>query len=253
MTPLLAAGPAVDAPGWGLAFAAGLISLASPCVAPLIPGYMAYISGVSANGQAAAGAARRVVSSSLLFVLGFTFIFVLLGSSATSLSTLLRSQKDVMYQISGGVMIAMGLLLMGLLRVPLLMREHRPTLNVDSLGPAGPVVLGMAFAIGWTPCIGPILATILLYASTAQTAGEGGLLLFVYSLGFGLPLVLAALAWTRGPASFDWLRRRGPLLTKLGGAVIVVLGALFLSGQWFHLNVWAQRLYGDVLGLGAVG
>lgn len=240
-------------PGWGLAFAAGLISVASPCVAPLIPGYMGYISGVSAGGTVAIGARRRVFVSSLLFVLGFTFIFVLLGSSVTSLSTVLREQKEVMYQISGGVMIAMGLLLMGLLRVPFLMREYRPMVNVDSLGPAGPVILGMAFAIGWTPCIGPILGTILLYATTAQTAGEGALLLFVYSMGFGIPFILAALAWTNGPARLDWLQRHGLLLNRIGGAMIVVLGVLFLTGQWYRLNIWAQQLYAEVPGLGALG
>lgn len=253
MTALLAAGPGLDAPGWGLAFAAGVVSVASPCVAPIIPGYMAYISGVSATGTVAVGAGRRVLASSLLFVLGFTFIFVLLGSSITSLSSLLREQQVLTYRVSGGVMILMGLLLMGLVRVPFLMREYRPTLNVDSLGPAGPVVLGMAFAIGWTPCIGPILGTILLYASTAQTAGEGALLLFVYSLGFGIPFVLVALAWTRGPARLDWLRRHGDLLTKVGGAVIVGLGVLFLTGQWYRLNLWAQKFFADVPGLGGLG
>jgi len=235
------------------AFWAGVYSLVSPCVAPLIPVYMAYISGVSINSDGTLARGSRdlghVLTSCLLFVLGFTFVFVLLGSSAGFISEFLKNQRDTMYRVSGIFMIVMGLLMVGMLRVPFLMREHRPNINPDAFGPAGPVLFGMAFAFGWTPCIGPVLATILLRASADATAGSGGILLLIYSMGFGLPFVLAGVAWSRGMQSFGFLSRHYGMLTAVGAAIIIGMGILFVTGQWFHLNIWSRQLYDKWLAL----
>lgn len=236
--------PGVEAPGWGLAFGAGLLSSLSPCVVPLIPVYMAYISGVSLE-QARGNSGRnaiQVLGASLLFALGFTFVFVALGTSASFAGGFLDDHRRLLYQVSGGVMIAMGLLMTGLLRVPFLMREYRPTFNSSSLGSAGPVLLGMAFALGWTPCIGPVLASILFYAGATETAGQGGLLLLVYSLGFALPLVVGGVAWSHGLRAFSWLQRSYGPLALAGGALLVLVGVLFLTDQWYRVNLWTDKL-----------
>ena len=239
--------PAVDAPGWGLAFGAGLLSSLSPCVLPLIPVYMAYISGVSIQGGRQAAGVRttfNALGATLLFVLGFTFVFVALGTSASLLGGFLEEHERELYQVSGGLMVLMGLLMMGLLRIPLLHREYRPALNASSLGSAGPVLFGMAFALGWTPCVGPVLASILFYAGTSQTAGQGGLLLLVYSMGFGLPLVIGGVAWAHGVRLFSRpLRWYGPM-TVAGGVLLVLVGALFIADQWYRINLWTDTLLG---------
>jgi cytochrome c-type biogenesis protein len=239
--------PAVDAPGWGLAFAAGLISSLSPCVLPLIPVYMAYVSGVSVQGAGQTVGVRstfHTLNASLLFVLGFTFVFVALGTSASLLGGLLEENQRLLYQISGGLMIAMGLLMTGFLRPSLLNRDYRPALNAASLGSAGPVLFGMAFALGWTPCVGPVLASILFYAGTSETAGQGGLLLLVYSLGFGLPLVIGALAWSHGMRLFSGLQRWYGAMTLAGGVLMILVGVLFIADQWYRVNIWTDRLLG---------
>lgn len=229
------------------ALGAGVYSLVSPCVAPLIPVYMAYISGVSINPDGTLARGSRdlghVVMSCLLFVLGFTFVFVLLGSSAGFVSEFLKDHRDLVNQVSGVFMIAMGLLMLGMLRIPFLMREWRPNVNPDLFGPAGPVLFGMAFAFAWTPCIGPVLGAILLKASTEATAGSGGILLLIYSMGFGLPFILAGVAWSQGVQSFGFLSRHYSLLTVAGAAIIIVTGIFFFTGQSAHLNSWALQFY----------
>lgn len=184
--------------------------------------------------------------ATLLFVLGFTFVFVALGTSASLLGGFLEEHQRPLYQVSGGLMVLMGLLMTGLLRIPLLHREYRPALNSTSLGSAGPVLFGMAFALEWTPCVGPVLASILFYAGTSQTAGQGGLLLLVYSLGFGLPLVIGGVAWAHGLRLFSRpLRWYGPM-TVAGGVLLVLVGALFIADQWYRVNVWTDSLLGQV-------
>jgi len=233
-------------PGWGLAFIAGLLSFFSPCVAPLAPVYLAYITGLSTQGGVAVAqrpGIAHVMGHCLLFVLGFTFIFVLLGSSISFVASFFQEQRQLLYQVAGGGMVVMGLLVSGLLRPSFLAREWRLQLDTSSLGPAGPTLFGMAFALGWTPCVGPILASILLYAGAAETAGRGGLLLLVYSLGFGIPFIIGAIAWTYGLRLFSGLGRYYGILNIVAGALIALMGVLLLTGQWYRLNIWAQKLY----------
>ncbi len=214
---------------------------------PLIPVYMAYISGVSLQGAGQSSGLRNTLdalSATLLFTLGFTFVFVALGTSASLLGGVLDEHRRLLYQISGGVMVVMGILMAGLLRVPLLKREYRPAFNAASLGSTGPVLFGMAFALGWTPCVGPVLASVLFYAGTSETAGQGGLLLFVYSLGFALPLVIGGVAWAHGLRLSSWLQRCYGKLTLAGGILLMVVGALFIADQWYRVNVWTDKLLG---------
>ncbi len=235
----------VPEPGWGVAFAAGMASFLSPCAAPLAPGYLAYIASTTLQGDAAnqRQAALRTLSVSILFMLGFTLIFVFLGTSVSFFSSFFQEHRATMYQVAGGAMIAFGLFIAGLPRVAWLQREWSVNLSPDIFGPAAPVLLGMAFAFAWTPCIGPILGSILFYAGATETAGRGGLLLFVYSLGFGIPFILAGLGFASTLRVFAWVRRHYLLVNGIGGALLIGLGLILLLGRWGYLNLWFQRAY----------
>jgi cytochrome c-type biogenesis protein len=240
----------VTQPGWALAFGAGVLSFLSPCMAPLVPGYLSFVSGVSVQDiqRGDRVALAKVLGASLLFVLGFTLVFVMMGTSASFVAGFVELHRRLLYQVAGAVMVAMGILVTGLVRIPMLYQERRLNLTADSLGAAGPIVLGMAFAFAWTPCVGPILAAILFYAGATETAGRGGLLLFVYSLGLGVPFVLTALAFSRGIGILAWARRQYAVISALSGAVLVGVGVLFLTERWYHLNLWMQKFYYTVIG-----
>ena len=234
--------------GWALAFAAGLLSFLSPCVAPLVPGYLSFLAGSAGVGASASrGETERVLTVSVLFVLGFSAVFVLLGAGAALYGASLESFRPQVNRLAGIVMILMGLIVSGLIRVPLFSRERRLHLIDRPFGPLSSVVLGMAFALGWTPCIGPILATILFYAGAAETVERGALLLLVYSLGLGVPFVLVGLGWSRALRLLSWAKRHGQALNVGSGALLVGLGVLFLTNRVFLLNLFAQRLYYDLI------
>ena len=235
----------VPEPGWGVAFAAGVISFLSPCVAPLAPGYLAYISGTALQGGPSTGGqtALRTLYVSLLFMLGFTFVFVLLGTSISFFSSFFEEHRPTMYQIAGGAMIGFGVLMVGLPRIAWLQRERRLNLSADVFGPAAPVLLGMAFAFAWTPCVGPILGSILFYAGATETAGRGGLLLLVYSIGFGIPFILAGLGFASTLRFMSWVRRHYVFVNAINGAMLVGVGLLLLMGRWSYMSLWFQRTY----------
>ncbi len=233
----------VPEPSWAVAFFAGMLSFLSPCIAPLAPGYLSYVAGTA--GRSNAGQRQvtlRALSTSLLFMLGFTLVFVMLGMSLSLFSGFFEEQRSVLYRVSGGLMIAFGLMMTGLPRLLWLQRERRLEISPEIFGPAAPVLLGMAFAFAWTPCVGPILGSILLYAGLAETAGQGGLLLFVYSLGFGIPFVLAGLGFTSMLRFSGWVRRHYNTISAVSGAMLVTLGVMFLLGFATTLNIWMQRL-----------
>jgi cytochrome c-type biogenesis protein len=234
--------------GWALAFGAGLLSFLSPCVAPLVPGYLSFLAGSSGLGaNASRGETERVLTVSVLFVLGFSAVFVLLGAGAALFGAALESFRPQVNRLAGLVMILMGLAVSGLIRVPLFAQERRLHLIDRPLGPLSTVVLGMVFALGWTPCIGPILATILFYAGAAETVERGALLLLVYSLGLGVPFVLVGLGWSRALGLSGWAKRHGQALNLGSGALLVGLGALFLTNRVVLLNLFAQRLYYELI------
>jgi cytochrome c-type biogenesis protein len=221
---------------YGLAFLAGIVSFTSPCCLPLMPGYVSYISGVAGTDGATAVVMRsRATTAALLFVAGFTAVFTALGVGATTLGSLLLRHRVGFMQVGGAFVIVMGLVTMGMLRVPLLFRELRFDLARVRPGPLGAVPLGMAFAIGWTPCVGPVLASILTAAASTDQALGGASLLFVYSLGLGFPFVLLAVGSSRVEPVFRWLRRHGRAVEVAGGSLLVAMGVLMMTGQWLRL------------------
>ncbi len=229
------------------AFAAGFISFVSPCVLPLVPGYLSAVSGV--NVAELDRGRREVLLPALVFCLSFTAVFVALGMGATGLGSTLQDHRDLLNRIAGGLIVAMGLLFIASLVAPRFNREWRPQRLLERAGSGGPVVAGAAFAIGWTPCIGPTLTVILNAAALEETVGQGGVLLAVYSLGLAVPFLLSAVAFQRASTVFRWLRDRYVVITATAAVVLVVMGVLIFTGEITQLNVEAQRLL-DAVGLG---
>ena len=232
---------------FALAFVAGLISFTSPCCLPLMPGYVSYVSGIASaapGGDAGTVALRsRTMLAAGLFVTGFAVTFTLMGAAASELGALILRNRLVLGRVAGVLVIAMGLATTGLLRVPFLYRERRFDLARIRPGPAGALPLGMAFAIGWTPCIGPVLAGILTAAATVDGAWRGAALLFVYSLGLGVPFLFLAFGVAKTGRLFGWLRRHGRAIEVLGGSVLVLMGVLMITGRWVQLFAPLLRLF----------
>jgi cytochrome c-type biogenesis protein len=232
---------------FALAFVAGLISFTSPCCLPLMPGYVSYVSGVAGGTPTERGGTVVVRSRTMLaaglFVTGFAVTFTLMGAAASELGTLILRNRIVLGRVAGIFVIAMGLATTGLLRVPFLYRERRFDVARIRPGPAGALPLGMAFAVGWTPCIGPVLAGILTAAATVEGAWRGAALLFVYSLGLGVPFLLLAVGVARTGRLFGWLRRHGRGIEVLGGSVLVLMGVLMITGRWVQLFAPLLRMF----------
>ncbi len=226
-----------------LAVVAGVVSFTSPCCLPLIPGYLSYVSALPVSELGRREARMVTLRAALLFVAGFTAIFTVLGVSFAFVGAALLRQLPLIVRLAGVVVIAMGLAMLGVLRLPLLYRERRFELSSLPKGPKGAFPLGMAFAFGWAPCIGPVLATILATAAATQTALWGGVLLALYSLGLGIPFVALALGFQRARGSLDWLRRHGRSIELIGGAMLVGVGMLFVSGAWRTFFLPLQRYF----------
>ncbi len=239
---LLAALNTDPAAGVGIlaALAAGVVSFLSPCVLPLVPGYLSAVSGVSAAELESAGW-RRVLGPSLLFVASFSAIFILLGLTATGLGSALQNHKQLLTKISGAVIIAMGVLFVASLFVTRLNREWHVEALLARAGKGGPIVAGAAFAIAWTPCIGPTLGAILSAASLSGSAGRGAFLLAVYSAGLAIPFLLTAIAFSRMTTAFAVIKRHYQAIVATGGLVLIAMGILIWTGQMFQLNIEAQN------------
>jgi cytochrome c-type biogenesis protein len=238
---ILAAANSVDTTVFA-AFAVGFVSFISPCVLPLVPGYLSAISGVTIDEMR--GEERqvgRVVGPAIIFCLSFTVMFVALGMSATGIGSTLHDHQDTLNRIAGWLIVVLGAFFVCTLFVPRFNREWRPEALITRAGAGGPVIAGLAFAIAWTPCVGPTLASILAAASTSDTVGKGGLLLACYSLGLAVPFLLTAVAFDRATTAFRWLRDRHVLVTALSGAVLIIMGLLILSGELTTLNAKAQH------------
>lgn len=230
---------------FALALLAGVVSFSSPCCLPLMPGYVSFVSGVAAQPGTIA-VRTRVLGSAVLFVSGFAIVFTSLGAAASVLGGLFLADRALLVRVAGAFVLVMGLVMLGILRIPLLSRELRLDMSKVRPAPVGAFPLGMAFAIGWTPCIGPVLAGILATASTSGGATRGALLLLVYSLGLGIPFLLLAWGSTRAGPMFRWLRRHGRAVEIVGGGVLVLMGVLMLLGRWTLLFApilrWFSRL-----------
>lgn len=229
-----------------LALVAGFVSFSSPCCLPLVPGYLSYVSALPVSELGDREARRVTVRASLLFVAGFTVVFTVLGIAATLVGSLFLRNQDTVVRFFGVVIIAMGLVTTGAIRVPALMREKRLDLSRVPRGPAFAFPMGMAFAAGWAPCIGPVLATILAAAAATGTVAWGAVLLTLYSIGLGIPFVLLALGFTRAQRSLGWLRRNGRRIEIAGGAMLVLVGVLFVSGRWAPLFRPMQRWFAEL-------
>ncbi len=230
---------------WLVPFLVGAVSFLSPCVLPLIPGYLTYVSGVSLD-ELQAGAPRRtgrVLAQSALFVLGFALVFVALGATASAIGAALADYRPILNQASGIFIIAMGLSLMGVLRIRPLATEHRVAVERHPRGPFGALFLGAAFAFAWIPCVGPILASILAYAGAVATVRTGALLLFIYALGLGVPFILTGLVLTRAMRAVRWLRRYSHPLEITSGLILTLVGVLLLANKMFYVSIWGQRLF----------
>jgi cytochrome c-type biogenesis protein len=228
------------------AVVAGFVSFSSPCCLPLLPGYLSYVSALPVADLERAESRRVTLRAALLFVGGFTTIFVAMGVGATVIGSLLLRNQDRLLRWAGVAVILLGLSSMGLLRLPWLQRERRFDMSRIPRGPASAFPLGMAFAAGWAPCIGPILATILTTASVAGSAAWGGLLLALYSLGLGIPFVLLALGFRRAQGSLSWLKRHGRHIEIAGGTMLVGVGILFVTGDWNDLFRPLQRWFAEL-------
>jgi cytochrome c-type biogenesis protein len=222
------------------ALAAGIVSFLSPCVLPLVPGYLSAVTGVSATELEDAGW-RRVLGPSLIFVGSFSTIFILLGLTATGLGSTLQNHKQLLTTISGWLIIAMGVLFVASLFITRLNREWHVDALLERAGKGGPIVAGAAFAIAWTPCIGPTLGAILTAASLSGSAGRGAFLLAVYSAGLAIPFILTALAFSRMTTAFTVVKRHYQAIVAVGGLILIAMGVLILSGELKQLNIEAQN------------
>lgn len=231
------------------AFAVGFISFISPCVLPLVPGYLSAISGISiAEMRAGEHRMSHVLAPAVVFCLSFTVMFVALGMSATGIGSTLRDNKQTLDTIAGILIISMGIFFVLTPFVARLNKDWRPETLILKAGTGGPVIAGLAFAIAWTPCVGPTLASILAAASTADSVAKGGVLLAFYSLGLAVPFLLTAVAFDKMTGAWSWLRDHYLTVTFISGAILIVMGLMILTGEITRLNIEAQQFL-DRIGL----
>lgn len=232
----------------GAAFFAGLLSFVSPCVLPIVPPYLCYLAGVSfdqlsAEREQEDGLGQRIVLSAIAFVFGFTTVFVALGATASIVGQTISQYFDTLSIIAGLIISMMGLHFLGLIRIGLLFKEARVNVDNKPMGYLGAYVMGLAFAFGWTPCVGPVLAAILFVAGSSETAARGSLLLFVYALGIGLPFILAAAFSTRFLGWMKQFRQHLGTVEKVMGGLLVFTGILFMTGQMSVIANWLLQTF----------
>jgi cytochrome c-type biogenesis protein len=228
-----------------VAFAGGILSFLSPCVLPLVPSYLGFITGYTLDEMT--HRRRLALTHAVLFVVGFSLVFVLLGASATALGTALRVYNVWIQRVGGALIVLFGLYCLGVLRLDFLGQERRLHLEQKPVGYLGSVLVGMAFGAGWSPCIGPILGGILSLAATEADLGRGLALLTAYSAGLAVPFLAAALAVERFMGWFQRFRRHIHLVQRVSGALLVAVGLLILSGQFTRLAAWLQSLTPEFL------
>jgi cytochrome c-type biogenesis protein len=233
-----------SAPSIFLAFAAGFVSFVSPCVLPLVPGYLSTVCGLTPSElEGARGAVlRSVLVRAALFILTFSLIFILLGMTATGIGNVLFESRTTLEKLAGAAIIALGAFFVLALFVPLLNREWHPDALMRRVGRGGPLVAGAAFAIAWTPCVGPALASILGLASTHDSVAEGGALLAVYSAGLAVPFLVSAIAFNQATTAFAWFRRHYAVVNGVAGTLLIAIGVLVLTGELTRLNAEAQSM-----------
>ena len=221
-----------------IAFAAGMVAFLSPCVLPLAPGYVSYMTGLTGAELAeGSGSRRRVLAGSVLFVVGFSVVFISYGALFGGAGSLLLEYADIINRVLGVLVIVMGLAFMG--AIPGLQREWRMH-RAPTWGVAGAPVLGLLFGIGWSPCIGPTLTAVQSLAFTEASAARGAVLSLFYCLGLGLPFILLALAFSRMARAITWVREHYVWVMRLGGGMLVLVGVLLVSGLWTEFTIWLR-------------
>jgi cytochrome c-type biogenesis protein len=228
-----------------VAFAAGLLSFLSPCVLPLVPSYIGFLTGMSLPEMT--DRRRAALAHALLFVAGFSLVFVLLGASATALGRALNYYQHWLQRIGGALIIGFGLVCLGVIRVGALSQERRVHVEHKPVGYLGSALVGMAFGAGWTPCIGPVLGAILGLAATTQDLSRGMLLLAAYSAGLAVPFLIAAVALDSFLRWFQGFRRYLPWVMRVSGALLVFVGVLMVTGEFTRLAGWLQAFTPAIL------
>lgn len=231
--------------GLAIAFTAGLLSFLSPCVLPLIPSYLTFITGM--GFEDITRSRRTTLVHALLFVLGFSLIFVALGAASTALGYLLLAYRDWISRIGGVMVIVFGLYMLGVLRIGAMAKDTRVHLSDKPVGYLGTVLVGIAFGAGWTPCIGPILGAILTYASTSDNVGRGMLLLATYSAGLAIPFLVSAIAIERFLGAFQKFRRFMGTVNRVAGVLLIMVGVLMLTNWFTVLAGWLDAYTPDAL------
>lgn len=233
----------IETPSLIFAFAAGFVSFVSPCCLPLVPGYLAVVTGESSAERSRFDV--RVLWRSLTFVAGFSLVFILLGLTATAAGELLRDNQLLLQRVAGVTLVAFGLFMVGSPFVLALNRDWRPTSLVERARGAGPLLTGVAFAIAWTPCVGPTLGAILTLASVESSTASGAGLLAVYSAGLALPFLLAAVGYG-AMGSFSWFKRHYKMIQIGAGILMIAMGVLVFTGELFRLNIEIQQALDDL-------
>ena len=233
------------------ALVAGMLSFLSPCVLPLVPPYLCFIGGVSLeqiseDEELAPGVMRAVVLSAVVFVLGFSTVFIALGATASTIGDFIVDYMDILSKLAGGVIIVLGLHFIGIIRIPILYREARFHAEKKPAGLIGPYIIGLAFAFGWTPCVGPVLAAILMVAGSESSITYGMGLLAVYSAGLGIPFILAAVAMKQFMNFMARFRRHLQTVERVIGALLVLTGILFMTGSMADIAFWILETFPSI-------
>ncbi|GIM46213.1 cytochrome C biogenesis protein CcdA [Collibacillus ludicampi] len=235
------------APSFYLAFIAGILSFISPCCLPLYPSYISYITGITLEEMKSEDRRRKArnkaLGHALFFVLGFSFIFISLGMSASLVGRLFAEYKSFVRQAGGLLIIVMGLFLAGMLQLDFLYRQKKWQFRAKPVGYIGSALVGISFAAGWTPCVGPILASVLVLAATNPASGLW--FMFFYTLGFAVPFLL--LAYTLG--SIRWILKYSEVISKIGGWLLVIMGMFLFTGWINNLTSWFIRMFGGFIGI----
>jgi cytochrome c-type biogenesis protein len=223
-----------------IAFSAGLLSFASPCVLPLVPSYLVYISGLSLDTliqeEQSSNAKWKMIQRSVVFIVGFSIVFILFGASATAIGQLMLAYQDIIRQVGGVLIVFFGLYVMGILKAPFLMFEKRIHLREGAIGYVGLLLAGMAFAAGWTPCVGPVLGSILLLASTSESVSQGIGLLAAYSLGLAFPLLIASLSLNAFLMRFTQIKPYLGVVSRISGLFLIVIGVMLITNYFTVLT-----------------
>jgi cytochrome c-type biogenesis protein len=228
------------------AFGAGILSFLSPCVLPIIPGYLSFISGLSfrdLTGQNRSAVLKKVTVNTIFFVLGFSVVFVLLGAAASGVGNVLKSNLDIFNKVAGVIIAIFALHLLGVFRIPFLDYEKRIHSRSKPIGILGSFLVGLAFAFGWSPCIGPILAGILLIAANESTVGNGMLLLAVYSLGLGIPFLITGVGFNYFLGFSSWLKRHFRVVELISGGFLLIVGVLIFFNSFGALGQLLARYF----------